>query len=278
MKIKMLIAIICCVLMLGTVNAFADSNSQSYSQSGSSSDNEQGQGQNQSLGIADQGNIKDSFNTNAKSKPHFVIPGDVQYGYLVNHYAPAQKGFEFQTLRTLLLYANRFSEGALENILSKSEGMVHEMKIVNQDIPAVPTEEENGARYISVVIVGQRILKADLVGYVSTQAKSWKTTSVEVMAMAALDALRAGANVIQFTAEGAVLDTEATGWGIGFNATTATVSSSSKSSTVASGGTGYSSATAGLREKPWLQAFALRLPDDCGIEFAPAAKPAAEKK
>ena len=278
---KYLVIFACLTFLICSTSAFADSNATAVSssnsnatalttqgqQQGQGQDQMQTQGQSNQLGLNDVGNIKDSFNTNAKRPhPNFVVPGDVQYGFLVNHYAQPKKGFEFQTLRTLLIYASRFSEGALENILSGAEGMVHEMKVVNEGIEPVPAEE-NGARYITVIIVAKKIKQAELVGYVSTQAKSWKTTSVEVMAMAALDALRAGANVIQFTAEGAVLDTEARGWGIGFNHTFATVSSDPKQSNVSSGGTGYSSASAGLREKPWLQAFALRLPDGCAIEY-----------
>lgn len=288
-KILVIIAALMFVVAVST-SSFADStaNANANANAGATANNSQGQTQGQdqgqsqgqdqgqdqaqqqsnALGLNDVGNIKDSFNSKTKISPNFVVPGDVQYGFLVNHYAQPQKGFEFQTLRTALMYVNRFSEGALENILKSSEGMIHEMKVVNEGLEPLPVEE-NGARYITVIIVGKKVKQAEFVGFVSTQAKSSKTTSIEVLARAALDALKAGANVIQFTAEGAVLDTEASGWGIGFNSTFAAVTQAGQhpQSSVSSGGTGYSSATAGLREKPWLQAFALRLPDGCEIEY-----------
>jgi hypothetical protein len=261
--------------------AFADSSATANAAASSSTSQNQGQGQDQNqgqgqeqtqgqsnaLGLDDVGNIKDSFNS--KGSLPFVVPGDVQYGFLVNHYAAPQKGFEFQSLRTMLLYANRFSEGALESMLHGAEGMVHEMKVVNtvDPLPAEKTADGKEARYITILILTKPVKDAKFVGYVSTQAKNWKTTSAEVMARAALDAMKAGANVIQFTAEGAVLDTEASGWGIGFNNTFATVSMDPKNSNVATGGTGYSSASAGLREKPWLQAFALQVEGEiCYVE------------
>jgi hypothetical protein len=244
-------------------------NSQGQDQ-GQTQGQDQGQSQNQNQGqvtTLDHTGINNSFNTNAKPGVSFVVPGDVQYGYLVNHYAAPQKGFEFQSLRTLLMYASLFSEGSLEAILNHSEGMIHEMKKVNDSVGPLKADEK-GMRYIRVVIIGKPIMDSTLVGFASAQANDMETTSIEVMARVALDALRAGANVIQFTAEGAVLDTEAHGWGIGFNDTFATVSFDPKNSNVASGGTGYSSATAGLREKPWLQAFALLVPDNCNLKYA----------
>ncbi len=79
---------------------------------------------------------------------------------------------------------------------------------------------------------------------------------VEVMAAAAKEALEAGANVIHFTAQGAVRDVFSSGWGVGLNTTQAQVNGAGHTN-VSSSGMGYSSAQAGTRDLPWLQGFAL---------------------
>jgi hypothetical protein len=98
---------------------------------------------------------------------------------------------------------------------------------------------------------------------------------LEVVAQAALDALREGADVLQIVAQGASRDTETSGWGIGFNTTQATMmggSTGSGGANVSSGGTGYSTAWAGMRDKPWIQANALKAPTK--IVGAPPVKKA----
>jgi hypothetical protein len=82
------------------------------------------------------------------------------------------------------------------------------------------------------------------------------------MAAAALKAMGKGANVIQFIAQGAVRDAFSTGWGIGFNTSYGKIhgGSDNDEATVGGGGLGYSSAEAGMRDKPWLQGHALWLP------------------
>jgi hypothetical protein len=101
---------------------------------------------------------------------------------------------------------------------------------------------------------------------------------MEVIAGAALAALQEGADVLQIVAQGAARDTETSGWGIGFNTTQATMldggSTGSGGANVSSGGTGYSAAWAGMRDKPWLQANALKSPTKVvGVQAKVEAKP-----
>jgi hypothetical protein len=78
------------------------------------------------------------------------------------------------------------------------------------------------------------------------------------MAKAALAAMNEGANVIHFSAQGAVRDVSAWGAGIGFNTTQASIHSSDNDhGNVSAAGFGISWAEAGTRDKPWLQGFAL---------------------
>ena len=96
-----------------------------------------------------------------------------------------------------------------------------------------------------------------MIGYSVSESNHRNVTMLEVLAKAALDALRAGCNVLQITAQGSVNDVEARGWGVGLNTTQAQVYNNQDRSNVSSGGLGYSSATAGMRDKPWLQAVGL---------------------
>ena len=165
-------------------------------------------------------------------------------------------------MEQILLYQCFFTEGALKSILKKSEmGLDAELKIANEYYtPANPASEDGKTKWIKVVVSLKPYdsVNKDFIGFVTARSDDGDTTSVEVMAKAALAAMNAGANVIHFSAQGAVRDVVASGWGIGFNTTQASLHSNTNSdSNVTSAGMGYSRATAGTRDKPWLQGFAL---------------------
>ena len=111
----------------------------------------------------------------------------------------------------------------------------------------------------------QKLEGHGIIGYITSESDDRKTDMMEVVAGAALAALREGADVLQIVAQGAARDTETSGWGIGFNTTQATMlnggSQGEGGANVSSGGTGYSSAWAGMRDKPWIQANALKSPN-----------------
>ena len=100
---------------------------------------------------------------------------------------------------------------------------------------------------------------ATLLGYITVAARNTRSLSTDVMAQAAIEALKLGADAIQVTAEGTQRKLKSFGWGIGFNYTRATINGSEDQSGVGSGGLGISGSTAGYVNMPWMQILALRL-------------------
>ena len=201
------------------------------------------------------GNI--GSNNTSTSPRNFAIPGNAQYGPVVNYFGQPLPSEGFQPIEQLIMYGGCFTEGALESMLKDAElGINAEFKVASENfIPA--GADENGVRWIKIIVQLEPVKSTQFVGFVTARSNSEKTTMVEVMAKAALTALRQGCNVIHFTAQGAVRDTFAKGWGIGFSHTNAYIADQQDRSNVSTGGFGYSSAKAGMRDKPWLQGFGL---------------------
>jgi hypothetical protein len=244
---------------------------------------DQGQTQMQGVGLNDVGNIKDSFNS--QGMRGFAIPGEIMYGPLLNYYQQGTASGSFQRIENLILYSNVFTEGSLESILSGIDHVKAEMKVAADVAPAKPAKQDGATRFIMVVVTmpdqSGNVAKLDNVkfkGFVNAWSRDQYTAMPEVMAAAALEALKAGCNVIQFTAQGASRDTVSSGWGVGISATSVSVSGSQSSSTTGTAGIGYSAGQAGMRDKPWLQAFGLVAPEmdypgDLTAAAMPAGKP-----
>jgi hypothetical protein len=163
------------------------------------------------------------------------------------------------------MYGNIYSEGALEKIVAKGSDIIHELEVTNgPDIVVRARYEKGETKWIKIVATNKMLPKHELIGYATSEADDRKTSMIEVMAAAALDALHEGADVLQIVAQGASRDTETSGWGSGFNTTQASLMGGNGAnlgtSNVSSGGTGYSSAWAGMRDKPWIQCNALKAP------------------
>jgi hypothetical protein len=232
----------------------------------------QGQGQGQGQSIDDH-----SVNTSEAPDRAFPIPGGVNYGPVINYFGKPLPTAQFRPVETLLMYGGWFSEGTLEKIISRSTDTICEMEVVNEAryVPRAKADP-NGTRWIRIIATTAVQEKHGLVGYVTSEADDRKTSMLEVVANAALDALRSGADVLQVVAQGAARDAETSGWGIGFNTTIASnLGNGDGTMGLASGGTGYSSAWAGMRDKPWIQANALVSPEPVWKDLE-AAKP--EKK
>ena len=191
----------------------------------------------------------------------FANPGSVAYGPVLNYFGQPLPSEGFQPIEQLIMYTCFFTEGSLESMLKGVEDAEAEFKIANARIAlAAPAAEDGETKWIKIVISrskyeGQNV---GFRGFITARSDHKKTTMTEVMAKAALTALQNGCNVIHFTAQGAVRDVMSSGWGIGFNTTQAQVYSGDLTkSNVSSGGMGYSSARAGVRDLPWLQGFGL---------------------
>jgi len=243
-----------------SASATAAASANSYQSQGQGQEQGQQQNQGQMLGLDDVGNIKDSFNS--KPARGFAIPGEVNYGPLINYYGKPLPSSGFQRIEELIMYGSWFTEGALESMLKGAEKVECEFKLANEGIivPKVKADK-NGVSWIKVIIQKEKVKDAVLVGYSTARSEHPKTTMTEVMAKAALKALKNGCNVIHFTVQGAVRDTQSFGWGIGFNTTAASINNSQQHSSISSGGFGISGGTAGMRDKPWLQGFGLVVKD-----------------
>jgi hypothetical protein len=175
------------------------------------------------------------------------------------------------------MYSCWYTEGALESMLKGVEKADAEFKVANENVAdAAPAPEDGETRWIKVIISLKKYEGDNVAfkGFVTARSENRKTTMVETMAKAALAAVKNGCNVIHFTAQGAVRDVESFGWGIGFNTTQAQIYSGNNSkSNVTSGGFGISKATAGTRDKPWLQGFGLV---DYSLEYPALKVPAKE--
>jgi len=263
---KQIVVIMCAVLMCANV-ALAQSSATAtvndvISKSGASAetgDQSQGQGQQQAnqIGLNDMGNIKDSFNS--QGMRGFAIPGDVQYGPVINYFTKPLPSAGFQPVEEVLMYGCFFTEGALEE-LAAGGGTDASLKIVNAVPQALPAPEDGKTRWIKIVIQKAPMTGLKFKGFVTATSDSNDTTMVQVMGKASLEALKKGANVIHFTAQGAVRDAFSSGWGIGFGTTFAKLYNADGNqdiSGVGYAGMGYSKAKAGMRDLPWLQGFAL---------------------
>jgi len=189
------------------------------------------------------------------------IPGSVGYGPVLNYFGQPLPSEGFQPVEQLIMYSCWFTNGTLKSMLKGVEDAEAEFKVANVGIAdASPAAEDGKTKWIKVVISrtkyeGQNV---GFKGFITARSDDKRTTMTEVMAKAALIAVENGCNVIHFTAQGAVRDIMSSGWGIGFNTTAAHIYSDDLTrSNVTSGGMGYSSAKAGVRDLPWLQGFGL---------------------
>ncbi len=263
---KKIAVIMCAVLMCANValadssaNANAGANAGANASTGDQSQGQgQGQGQTQTTGVGlnEIGNIKDSFNS--QGMRGFAIPGDVQYGPVINYFTKPLPSAGFQPVEEILMYGCFFTEGALEELASGG-GTDASLKVVNA-VPMAKLDADGKTRWIKIVIQKAPMSGLKFKGFVTATSDSMDATMVQVMGRAALEALKKGANVIHFTAQGAVRDAFSSGWGIGFGSTFAKLYDNNNSqdmSAVGYAGMGYSKAKAGMRDMPWLQGFAL---------------------
>ena len=279
MKFKSFIIAIC-VVMLSAGFAFADTaiSANGAASSASSVNGDQTTVQEQgleNLNILDNvGGIRDSFNS--EGKRGFAIPNEVTYGPLINYYGKPLPSEGFQRVEELIMYSCWYTEGALESMLKGVEDAEAEFKVANEDVADAALASEDGeTRWIKIVISKEKYSSSNFAfkGFLTARSEDRRTTMTEVMAKAALVAVKNGCNVIHFTAQGAVRDAQSFGWGIGFNTTQAQIYDGQDKSNVSAGGFGISGGTAGTRDKPWLQGFGLI---DYTLEYPPLKVAAAD--
>jgi len=225
--------------------------------------------------------IDQSGSTYEASERPFPSGQGTNFGPVLNYYGKPLPSAAFRPVENLLKYGNVFSEGALREII-KGGKFIHELEIVRGPEQQVRAKYEKGEiRWIKIIASNAVLEDHGLIGQGTCEANNRKTDMLEVMARAALDALCEGADVLQIVAQGASRDTESSGWGIGFNTTQATIfdgTGAAASSNLTSGGTGYSQAWAGSRDKPWIQTNALKAPTKIVGKLLPKPEKKAEVK
>ncbi len=182
----------------------------------------------------------------------FANPGLINYPGLPGYFGTSTPGSSFQSLKTLLTYKTTFNTDELRLM---AKGNFGSKVIVTPLVKAVADDAKADSMNLSLKAAsGATVI---MVGYITVKATSNGTVSPEIMAEAMLAARDLGANTVHVTSEGVERVLQAFGWGIGFSYTKATMNGSETASGVASGGTGISGGTAGYKDRPWLQLFAV---------------------
>lgn len=241
---------------------------------------DQDQGQSQGQG-QEQGQTQDASNTqsqghvvndsfNSQGMRGFAVPGEVNFGAIMNYFGPPTPTSGYQPVEDLVLYVQYFTEAAAKSMMKDAEKVTGEFKVVNGNKrhPEAAPADDGRTRWIKVVISNNKkyIGKGNVGfrGYVISKSKHEDTTMIEVFGNALRLAIKNGCNVIHFNRQGAARNVSSSGWGIGFGGTQAQIYDTQDKSSVASFGTGYSSAKAGSWDGAWLLGYGLV---DYDLEF-----------
>ncbi len=191
-------------------------------------------------------------NNISDAKRGFANPAIIGFPGLPGYFGTATPGSSFQSLQTLLTYKNLFTT---DELMMMAKGTFGSKVIVTPLVKKVGDNDK--AEIMKLSLMRPEATKTTLVGYITVKATSDGTVSPEIMAEAMLAARDLGADTVHVTSEGVERVLKAFGWGIGFSYTKATMNSSETAGGVAAGGTGISGGTAGYKDRPWLQLFAL---------------------
>ena len=200
---------------------------------------------------------KDETTLNNKGTGYrgFANPADINYPVLPSYFGTPTPGSSFQGLNALIAYKHLFST---EELILMAKSAMGSKVIVTPLVKEVAEDDRAEIMSISLSRPNTKA-KVTLVGYITVKATSNGTVSAEVMAEAMLAARKLGADTVHATSEGVERVMQAFGWGVGFSYTKATMNGSETAGGVAAGGTGISGGTAGYKDRPWIQLFALRI-------------------
>lgn len=223
---------------------------------------------------------------NPNAYRNFAMGTPVTFANLISHFGPRSNSGGYQSVEELLLYVSIFTEGALENVASGKS----DFSTVNNYKKFPKPGKIDDARWIMIVIQERKVVKdangkeriqvvkypnADFKGWVSAYGTKEKHKMQNVLAAAALEALKSGCNILEVTMEGAAIDTISDGWGVGINANGAYMApgSNQPSSFGSTVGAGYSTSQAGMRDLPWVNANGLVIPDEIMFKLLAASLP-----
>lgn len=187
----------------------------------------------------------------------FVIPGEVNFPGTPGYFGEATPGHRFIPLTKLFMYTTAWDANSAREML---KGYTGDKDVQIRDLIATKGTAPANIVYCSIACPDTAIVGGiQQVSIGTVAATNRKSISADVLAKAIVAASERGANFIQFMAEGVNREVDASGWGIGFNATTASMHSGNDRSSVATGGMGYSRGWAGYIDYPWLQFTFLRV-------------------
>jgi len=223
-----------------------------------------GQGQGQNQGIVINGPLlppnpeqKDltSVNNNGHGYRGFNNAAEIHYPGLPGYFGNATPGSSFQSCKTSLIYKDTFSVEELERM---AKGFLGSKDIVTPLVDEV--DDKDKAPSIQMLLRKPADgTDVQVLGYITVKATSNNTVSMEILAEAALKARDLGANAIHITAEGIERQLKAFGWGVGLSYTRASINNDETTGGVAAGGTGIAGGSAGYKDMPWFQVFALKI-------------------
>jgi hypothetical protein len=207
----------------------------------------------------------------------YIVPPDIKYGPVINYFTKPLPSEGFQPVESLLMYSTWFTKDALVAIVDGDGDAEAEFMPINKELKApglYRTRDEEKIQWIKIVVSKEPVKGAYGIGFVTARSDDRRTGMPKVMAKGALEAMANGCNVVQYIAQGAVRDAFSTGWGIGFNTSYGKLhGNDDDEATVGGGGFGYSSAEAGMRDKPWLQGHGLWV---TGLKAPEFSKPVPE--
>ena len=186
----------------------------------------------------------------------FAIPAETTFAPLPSYLGAATPSSSFQSIQTILTYGITFTKSELER-MAKGSGVFKSVKVKAKaliDVEGPNTDDPVLTIYLRKPTEG----KIMQIGFITANAENVDNNSVEVLGKAGLAALKMNANALHVTAEGAHRILKAFGWGFGSNTTHASMNGTEQDyGNVTSGGFGLSGGTAGYKDMPWLQMFAL---------------------
>jgi len=187
----------------------------------------------------------------------FVIPGEINFPGTPGYFGEATPGHRFIPLTKLFMYTTAWDVKSAKEML---KGQTGQKDVQIRDLVADKYTSPSDIVYCSIVCPDKAVVGGiQQISIGTVAATNRKSISADVLAKAIVAAGERGANYIQFMAEGVNREVDASGWGIGFNGTTAAMHSDNDKASVATGGMGYSRGWAGYIDYPWLQFTFLRV-------------------
>lgn len=161
------------------------------------------------------------------------------------------KGPQIFDITKLIKIQPIYDAEMLENMDDTGWGDIEVMETTFRDVSDAPLPDEVKAQI-------EQVQGATVVSFIAIRGTDSDVSSVDLYGYVMNRARKMGADRVQYLDQGPEIVMDSSGWGIGFNTTMATISSSEGTGTLSGGGTGYSSGTAGYQARPWLQFFTFR--------------------